>query len=709
MPRLTQILPHRLQFGSFEIDPSARELRKHGLKVKLPPQAFCVLSTLLETPGELVTREELIHRLWPGDTHVEFEGNLNAITRVLREALGDSARNPRFIETEPKLGYRFVAPVSVVAYPAPTREPLQPAPRRAWVYPRWVFPVLAVVSAAMLFAAWRWFRPPTTSPAAAGRLSQLTHFLGSAGHPTLSPDGERVAFHWNGDERGMYHIYVMTIGSDDVRQLTDSSADDSDPAWSPDGRDIAFLRSVAPSRTALMLVGAVGGGERAVALLPGVRSIAWSPDGRWIAYSLASPDNELNPAPEGGISALSLSTGRTAPLTAAGEGHGDAYPAFSPDGRALAFVRRGDIWTLPLSRNLTPLGEPRRVTLHAAGALNPVWWPDGKSIVFAAERGSRGRLLRATIGNPAVPPSELGGEEALEPALDSTGRRLVYTRAGVVDSLNTLRPCGTGCTPEPPEKLLYSTKLARNPSYSPDGQRIAFESSRSGHMEIWVCGRDGSTPRQVTNLAGPPAGTPNWSPDGRYLVFDARIAAGTAIFTVSASGGTPRQLTSGATEDLVPFWSRDGQRIYFASKRTGTLQIWSMSASGAGAVQITKGGGFRAVESYDGRFLYYAKAATRTSIWRVAAGGGGEAQVVDSLSYWQNFSVVPAGLYFVPESGNRTLPIQFYEFASGTTHLVSSVDALSLQGVSASPDNRTLVLSRREANDRDLMLMEFGR
>src|SRR5215471_5602298 len=104
----------RIRFGSFELDLSTRELRKHGLKVKIPPQAFCLLTCLLTRPGELVTRDELIRQLWPGDTHVEFEGNLNAITRVLREALGDSARNPRFIETEPKLGYRFIAPVSVV-------------------------------------------------------------------------------------------------------------------------------------------------------------------------------------------------------------------------------------------------------------------------------------------------------------------------------------------------------------------------------------------------------------------------------------------------------------------------------------------------------------------------------------------------------------------------------------------------------------------
>jgi DNA-binding winged helix-turn-helix (wHTH) protein len=141
MQPLAQETQHRIQFGSFELDMHARELRKHGLKVKIPPQAFCLLSCLLHKPGELVTREELIRKLWPEDTHVEFEGNLNAITRVLREALGDSARNPRFIETEPKVGYRFIAPVSVVEspqflpHPPAAGRPTPAPPRRNW---RWI-------------------------------------------------------------------------------------------------------------------------------------------------------------------------------------------------------------------------------------------------------------------------------------------------------------------------------------------------------------------------------------------------------------------------------------------------------------------------------------------------------------------------------------------------------------------------------------------
>src|SRR5215471_16215932 len=100
-----------LRFGVFEIDPSARELRKHGVRIKLQDQPFAVLLILLEKPGQLVTKEELQKSLWPGDTFVEFDkGIYNAIKR-LRETLSDEAETPRYIETIPKRGYRFIAAV----------------------------------------------------------------------------------------------------------------------------------------------------------------------------------------------------------------------------------------------------------------------------------------------------------------------------------------------------------------------------------------------------------------------------------------------------------------------------------------------------------------------------------------------------------------------------------------------------------------------
>ena len=107
-----------LHFGVFEVDLKACELRKHGLRLKLPEQPFQILSVLLENPGEIVTRDELRSRLWPGDTFVDFDHGLNNAVMRLREVLGDSSESPRFVETIPRRGYRFIAPVAGAFLPA---------------------------------------------------------------------------------------------------------------------------------------------------------------------------------------------------------------------------------------------------------------------------------------------------------------------------------------------------------------------------------------------------------------------------------------------------------------------------------------------------------------------------------------------------------------------------------------------------------------
>lgn len=124
--------PQALRFGAFEVDAKAGELRKQGLKVRLAEQPFQVLAALLERPGEVVTREDLRQRLWSGDTFVDFDHSLNNCINKLREALGDSAGNPRFIETLARRGYRFVAPVETVAEPTAVPAPIHEPARWRW-------------------------------------------------------------------------------------------------------------------------------------------------------------------------------------------------------------------------------------------------------------------------------------------------------------------------------------------------------------------------------------------------------------------------------------------------------------------------------------------------------------------------------------------------------------------------------------------------
>ena len=120
MSEKTELSPTRvLRFGVFQVNLAARELRKHGVRIRLPGQPFCVLSILLERPGQVLSREEMRDKLWSSDTFVDYERSLNSAIRKLRAVLGDSQESPRYIETVPRLGYRFIAPVNMVDTGAP--------------------------------------------------------------------------------------------------------------------------------------------------------------------------------------------------------------------------------------------------------------------------------------------------------------------------------------------------------------------------------------------------------------------------------------------------------------------------------------------------------------------------------------------------------------------------------------------------------------
>ena len=169
-----------LSFGVFQVNPAARELRKHGVRIRLPGQAFCILSMLLEKPGEVVTRQELRERLWASDTFVDFEHGLNSAIKKLRNALGDSPRNAKYIETLPRVGYRFVAPVAgLSAVPLPMEgAPIlaaqdsfgAPAIRKPWAFRRWHILFGISVALAGLVAAFPWSHLRSRPQPAGGRL-----------------------------------------------------------------------------------------------------------------------------------------------------------------------------------------------------------------------------------------------------------------------------------------------------------------------------------------------------------------------------------------------------------------------------------------------------------------------------------------------------------------------------------------------------------
>ncbi len=274
-----------VRFGPFALDGRSGELRNGSTRLKVPDQSIAILQTLLEDPGELVTREELRDRLWGPDTFVDYEAGLNAAVRRLREALNDSADTPRYVETLPRRGYRFIAPVDVVSTGLPAApsgtapaDASGPAPAELAQRPRLrARSVLLALLALVLIGAalWAGLRPEKAAPTvSADRPVPITRFPGLEVEPAMSPAGNFVAFAWNGQNEDNFDIYASSIdGKSGARQLTSDAAPDHAPAWSPDGQRIAFIRVVA-GRRMIMVVPALGGPEEPL-------FEAWGTEGGW--------------------------------------------------------------------------------------------------------------------------------------------------------------------------------------------------------------------------------------------------------------------------------------------------------------------------------------------------------------------------------------------------------------------------------------------
>jgi len=691
--------PPIIRFGIFELDLNAAELRRNGSKVKLQEQPFQVLTTLLERPGEIVTREELRGKLWPADTFVDFDHGLNSAIKRLRDALGDSAENPRFVETMARRGYRFIG----IPEPPAATPSARPALRK------WPFAIRNVVVAGLVVCAlalsFLFYRHSIKPKALQATVTPAVTNVGEKHTPALSPDGQHLAFVWNGGSGLHFSLYVKVVGTEESLRLTREASLDFSPVWSPDGRYIAFCR-ISKDATGIYMIPALGGAERKVhdtlwddqefqEAFRFADRLSWSPDGKFLAYSDRPSRTEA-----ASIFLLALDSMEVRRLTSPLRSRGDFSPEFSPDGQTLAFARDSQgvesIYAVPVSG-----GEERRLTSDTKQKFGLAWTSDGREIVFADVAWLWKISLRG-----GEPERLQFGQEGVDPSI--RGNRLVYMRHRSNKNI-WRRNLSSLIPPSPPERLISSTRVETGPQFSPDGSKIVFESTRSGAAEIWMCRSDGSSPMQLTQFSPAVTGTPRWSPDGQQIVFDSRPAGNADIFVIDSQGGPPRKLTSETSNEVVPSWSRDGRWIYFASDRAGRYEVWKMPSTGGSAVQVTRHGGFAAFESPDGRFLYYAKGLTIPGLWRIPVNGGEEVELISSLEagYWGYWAVVENGIYFLDTT--RKPGIAFFDI---TTHRITRVFDLENRparedpGLAVSPDKKTILYTQLDSSNSDILLVE---
>jgi Tol biopolymer transport system component/DNA-binding winged helix-turn-helix (wHTH) protein len=530
-------VPSRYRWDHYVLDLDAYRLERAGVAVALEPKAFNLLAVMVQRPGHLFTKQEIFDLVWPGTAVTD-----HALTRIvaqIRRALGDEAREARFLETVPTRGYRWIHPVETIDA-ANVGPVLVDGPRAAEssseaTLRRAPISLVAVIALAVaLVVAFVWARrdevlgrevAPTVTGHAVQWPVQLTTHAGLDLHPALSPHDDAIAY--VSDRSGAFEIVVRALdGSATETPLTNDGAQNVQPAWSPDGRFIAYHSQrgggiwIVPSR----------GGTPKQIVVEGSRP-AWSPDGAQIVFQ---SDEHADAAPFGFVAQngstihlVTVASGTVTPLTRSGNPTGGhAAPVFSPDGRFICFAvfdsgPSNGLWLLDRTS-----GAVRR--LHQRGDVYEfVFAPDGSSIYIAGGDALIARLpfdpMTGTVTGRVeiMPVPGVRGVRGLSISRD--GARLAF--AGVdLSSQIWAQPVRADGSPAGEPRALTSDTSRRNsvPVISPDGTKVAYMSSRRGERpNLWMMDADGQHPLQLTSDHEFES-QPEWSSDGARILYLAR-------------------------------------------------------------------------------------------------------------------------------------------------------------------------------------------
>ena len=680
-----------------------------------------VVEKKLEGAGDTLKEQVLGRELY--GKGLEFDGAIDPIVRVdarrlrdkLREYYAEFKRDPVIISLPkgsyvPVFEFNSAAPLPFVLTRAEKKDSGVEGENVHFAR-RWKWIAIALTAAAA--ATWLAFnRPPNPTL----KVEPLTSYPGFEGAPSLSPDGNFVAFAWSGFEKADQqkpapsHIYIKEVGGESLRRLTQSQAGETAPSWSPDGRSIAFVRA----GQGVFLASVAGGMERKVS--DSGTHVGWTPDSKSVLI------RDSDGPPGFSLYEISLENLARRRLTYPPLGIGDWKFDVSPDGQTVAFIRYerpgvGGLFRMPLRG-----GEPHRLTDWHQPLGGVVWTPDGRELIFSVndETGENLWRISAAVAEPGrgVQLAGIRGEAAM-PAISRPAPghpvRLAFQKRYLNVSLRLIdlnAPLSDGMI-QAVQPFLVSTRRDNPGAFSPDAGRVAFVSDRAGSgMQLWVANRDGANLRKLTSLSAMPFWVGSWSPDSRRIAFDAAVNGNSDIYVVAANGGPPVRLTLDRADDIFPNWSSDGRWIYFCSGRTGGLEVWKVPAEGGEAVQVTRNGGFEAQESPDGKFLYYLERPSPrigggSRLLRMSVDGGPPTVVLEGI-YYGSWSVAEKGIVFLVHEAAFDA-VDLYPFSDRKTQRLGKLpfrQSNTAGRITVSRDGRWLLVNKVDRSDADLMLVE---
>ena len=520
------------RFGRFTLDLAEHRLLRAGEPVSLTPRVFALLRVLVENSGHLVEKDRLLRDVW-NDAIVE-EANLNRAISVLRKTLGENP-GERYIETVPKHGYRFIAPVLPVPRdvdPVPSSGSASPLlqARHLPAIGTVILAALLVVSAAFVYVAWTG-RQADLATIVAPVHRQIT-FTGKEGVPALSPNGKQVAY-VSGDS-GSRKVLVQDVdGGQPVAVF--SAPEVSALRWSPDGADLVFWAR-GKGLDGLYLASRSGGARKIGTA--GAFVTCWSPDGATIAIAQFVPQkirfvNRLGEHQ------------RTIALTGSSDWIWDLDWSRVDDRILFVAMDSGglaSVWSIRSD------GGDQTKLVSAAGEIFAARWaPAGDAFYYFNRSNQTVSIFKARVprkGAPAEPVPIVSGLEADGAfGISADASRLVYARAPYYSNL-WLVEAGEGTThPVRTTQLTHGTSIVERPRVSPDGHSIAFSMGQEWRTNVYTISAGGGEPRQLTffNALSVAAA---WDPSGRAVAFVSNEGGQPRLWIVNADGTTPHALTA---------------------------------------------------------------------------------------------------------------------------------------------------------------------
>jgi len=717
-----------VRFGVFEVNLRSGELRKHGLRLRLPGQPLKILTILLEQPGEVITREQIQKSLWPHDTFVDFEHSLNSAIKKLREALGDSAGHPRYIETVPRLGYRFIAPVSLgeptdpstfvvsagtttaIAETLPGR-PLDVPVEHSWsLQVKRAFQIAALL--AIIAAAW-WLteslRQVRTAAFETVRTTRVTSD-GQAIKAAISPDGRYIAYTL--DISGRESLLVRRATTlHDIEIVPPSPVHYLGITFSPDSETVYYVTHTAEATPSVLYRVPVLGGSPQKLKEDLASPPSLSPDGTRIAFVRES-------AAESSLMIGDLDSGRERRLSSRKLPNVLDYPAWSPDGRfiactaldaSLVSAKGSDARIIGIS---VEDGTERVLSARTWAFIRQLaWLGNGTGLVMSARDEESAFLHVWLVSYPAGIARKLtgglNGQTGASASADS--HKLVTVEETTVSSIWRQR-----ATPgQQAEPVVSGSTGSSPPRWTPDG-RIIYEPELNGYTNIWIADADGAHRKQLTTVGNNDQSSICAS--GRTIAFISDRSGSPAIWTMDIDGGHQTMVTK-AWPNTMPELSPDGKWIVYTAIGSGHwTTLWRVASSGGQAVELNDRLWQWPAVSPDGKWIagFYAsqRLSTQTepdSLAVIPIGGGPPVKVIPIPSFVSTLGAIRwtrdgRELSYL-ENGKDGMNIWNQPLGGGQPHQVTQFHGASLFDFDWSHDGQQL-LFRQGVRARDVVLIQ---